>query len=102
MFFVVLLQITHFSLIIGFIYIITMPLPPNHNGDQHSHHPTTQNHHHEQLLPGWEWIQPQKAKGTAMPPMMNDNEPNKKEGPRDVINVSWATGKFFFVPFFFY
>ena len=82
MFFVVLLQITHFSLIIGFIYVIMMPLPPNHDGDQHSHHPTTQNHRREQLLVGWEWIQPQKAEGTAMPLTTNGDELNKKNGPR--------------------
>ena len=95
-------------IIIGFIYGITTPLPPNHDGDQHGHYPTSQNHHHEQLLVGWEWIQPQKAEGTATPPTTNGDEPNKKKGPRDVDDVSWATGKFFccvpsffFVPFFF-
>jgi hypothetical protein len=30
----------------------------------------------------------------------NDNADRGKKGPRDVVNVSWAIGKFFF-PYFF-
>jgi hypothetical protein len=99
-----------------------MPQPQNHDNAQHSHHPRTQNHHHEQLLAGWEWVQLQNGKTTPTPPpsqteqqrtrqlgdratrgRRGNNErkaANEKKAQETSNNVSWAICKFCFFSHF--
>ena len=80
-FFVVSLQLTCFSLIIGFIYVLTTPLPQNHNDDRHSHHPSAHNHRREQLLTGWErGTTERRGSGNATRPTENGTTRRRGDG----------------------